>query len=111
MSYGFIRLLRVIDAERSVVEEDLKKLGEFLKQRATSNKNLSYYVLTYVKRGDVDGYVIVEGGDVDKEIDIIETFINSNLVSVKTQIVRSVSEKTISIPLPRNRNFSENTVA
>lgn len=110
MNYGFLRLLRVIDAERNVVEEDLKKLGEFLKQRASSNKKLSYYTLTYVRKGEVDGYIIVEGGDVDKEIEIIKTFIDSNLTSIKTKVVKLDLEKNITIPLPRNRNFSENTV-
>jgi len=107
VNYGFLRLLRVADAQRDVVENDLKKLGEFLKQRAMRNKDLAYYTLTYVRKGDVDGYIIVEGEDVENEIEILNGFIESNLTSIRSQIIRYDSRKTINLPIPRTRNFLE----
>ncbi len=105
--YGYIRLYRDVDVEKRVVEDDLKRLSEFIKHRANTLKDVGYYILTYIDRGDVDGWVIVVGRDknkVEHEIELILGFIESSLSSISGKKVNKPRTDKL-IPIPRTRNF------
>ncbi len=95
----------MIDSSEEVVKEELNKLGSFIKSRAAINKDLSYIVITMVRKGRVDGIVAV-GGDrekVDREIEIIMGYIDSQLETVTAEkIGRVKSYEQLLIPIKKS---------
>ncbi len=106
-AYRFLRLYRLVGYDRMVVEEELKKLIEFIKKRASQNKDLSYITVTMVHKSDVDGVIVLEGKESSKlvkEIEIIKGFIDANLESIGAEIVDEKSIATM-VPIPGRRRF------
>lgn len=106
--YLYLRLFRLIDADRRTIELELTKLAEFIKHRSSCNKDLSYYTLTYVRKGSIDGFVIVESEDEEalaREVELIRGFIESNLSTIRATVVKSRSDGYLNLPLPRGGNF------
>lgn len=105
--YRFLRLYRLIGYDKIIIEEELKKLIEFIKKRASKNKDLSYITVTMVHKSDVDGVIVLEGRDPSKlvkEIEIIKGFIDANLESIGAEIIDEKSIATI-VPLPGKKRF------
>jgi hypothetical protein len=104
--YRFIRIYRDADVDDARIENDLKRLSEFIKHRSRMVKDISYYIVTYARKGESDGLIIVAGYDeekIDREIDLIIGFIESSLESLTYKIIGR--GKNILLPVPVNRNF------
>lgn len=106
-AYRFLRLYRLVGYDKVVVEEELKKLVEFVKKRAGKNKGLSYIIVTMVCKSVVDGVIVLKGkdpGKLVKEIEVIKGFIEANLESIGAELIDEKSA-TIMVPLPEKRRF------
>lgn len=104
--YKYIRLYRVSDTDREIVEREIRKLCEFIRHRSRLIKNISYYTVTYIDKGESDGLIIVTSDRediVDREIDVLIGFIESSFETIRGEIINKVkSKKTLSIPISRN---------
>lgn len=113
-AYRFLRLYRLVGYDKTIVEEELRKLVEFVKKRAGKNRDLSYIIVTMVSKSNVDGVIVLKGkdpGKLVKEIDVIKGFIDANLESISAEIIDEKSA-TIMVPLPgKKRFFSEEKLA
>ena len=108
VKYRYIQLFRDVNSERSIIDSDLVKLGEFIRHRASVNKNISYYITTYMDNDDVNGYIIIAGENedaVDNEAELVVSYIDSSLTSIFGKILGSPKHFK-NIPLPVARNFS-----
>ncbi|OYT40709.1 MAG: hypothetical protein B6U89_01340 [Desulfurococcales archaeon ex4484_58] len=109
MYYYHLRLYRIADVDIAIVEDELRRLGEFIKHRASLNRDISYYTLTFVKKNEVNGYIILGGRERDKierELEIIMGFIESGFKSIVVKPVKSIKSKE-ALPIPLSRNFFE----
>ncbi len=106
MAYRFLKLYRTVDTDQRIIEEELKKLGEFIKHRASQNKDISYYTLTYMSGKDIDGYIIIEGEEsrVEHEIELVIGFIESSLNNLSYKYIKK-AKKIKQLPIPRIGNF------
>jgi len=108
MKYRYIRLYRLVDSDQRVTEEEVRKLADFIKHRASLNNKLSYYVITIAERNSTDGLVVISGVDenrVNYEVDLIVGFVESSLKTIKAKVV-DTDKIEYAIPLPgRARNF------
>lgn len=105
--YRYLRLLRVMDTDRRSIEADLIKLAEFIKYRSGRSRELSYYTLTFVRKGSIDGFIVIESDNEEelvKEVELIRGFIESNLNTIKASIVKH-SGDYLNVPLPKAGNF------
>jgi len=108
VKYRYIQLFRDVNCERSIIDSDLVKLGEFIRHRASVNKKISYYITTFIDKDEVNGYIIVAGEDedvVNSEADLIVSYIDSTLNSIFGKILDNPKHFK-NIPLPITRNFS-----
>lgn len=105
--YGYVRLYRVLDYDREVVERELRRLGEFIKHRSSVVKEASYYAVTYVDGGEQDGLIVVASRSSDvlaRELELLTSFVESTFESIRAEVVNKVKSKKL-LPLPATRNF------
>jgi len=104
--HGYIRIYRDVEQDNNIVETELRKLNEFIRYRSSMNKHLSYYIITYIDNGEVDGYIAVKGDEdrVKQELELINGFIESSLTTLKGRVIEKYSVKH-SLPIPGVRNF------
>jgi hypothetical protein len=106
---SYIRLYRVIDADEEIIESELKNLGEFIKQRSSRKKNVSYITLTMINKEKVDGLIIIRSNDkniVDREAEIIIDYVNSNMETISAEKISNPG-RIEAIPVPTTRSFFE----
>jgi len=107
--YGFIELLRDVDAPDNAVEQDLKRLAEFVRYRASRSKSVEYYIVTMMRKDVSEGLVIVKGVEkayVDYEIELLLGFIESSCSALEGRVLNSITTKnTEYLPIPIIRNF------
>ena len=105
--YGFIELFRDVNASDNIVEQDLKKLSEFIRHRASKSKDIEYYTVTFMKRDNVSGFIIVKGvvkEKVDYEVELLEGFIESSLEAITARVIKKFKKNNI-LPIPITGNF------
>ena len=111
--YSFIRIFKEMDAESNSVDKELKKVIEFIKQRSSVKKNVSYYTITYIDKGNVDGLIIIKSKDEKSarlEVEIVKDYIVSSMEHLSAKVINKPRKyEIIKIPKPP-RFFSEETV-
>lgn len=103
----YIRLYRAVDVNEAEIEKDLRKLGEFIKQRSNSKKSIMYITITFIKKNDVDGLIVLRGKDKEKvelEAEILTDYIESNLETISAKKINN-PRNLESIPVPSLRSF------
>ena len=110
--YRYIRLYRDVEADKNILEDDLRKLCEFIRHRSSLSKNVSYYMISYAEKGSIDSLIIVSSDKEDRvvyEAELVLGFIESSLSSISAKLVKKVSNgKQLLIPI--TRNFSIETM-
>ncbi len=104
---SYIRLYRVIDVEEEIIESELRRLGEFIKQRSGRKKKISYITLTMIDKERVDGLIIIRSNDrdlVERETEIIIDYIDSNMKTISAEKI-SNPKRVEAIPIPITRSF------
>jgi hypothetical protein len=104
---SYIRLYRVIDAEEEVIESELRRLGEFIKQRSGRKKNISYITLTMIDKERIDGLIIIRSNNkdlVEREAEIIVDYIDSNMETISARKIEN-PRNIEAIPIPITRSF------
>ncbi|MET1160240.1 MAG: hypothetical protein ABWW65_04705 [Thermoprotei archaeon] len=107
-SYYYVELLRVVNTSLETLDDDLKKLCEYIRHRASLSKDVVFYVLNYAEKNNVGGLVIISGDDASRvkyEVDLLIGFIESSLSSIRARIIRPKHVKTLPIPVSRKINF------
>ncbi|MEM0380754.1 MAG: hypothetical protein QXX35_01755 [Desulfurococcaceae archaeon] len=105
--YYYIRLYRVSDVDKKIVENEIRKLCDFIKHRSRLIRNVSYYTVTYIDNGDSEGLIIVSGRDretVSREADVLIGLIDSSFETLRAELVDKVKNKKL-VPIPLFRNF------
>jgi len=105
--YTFIRIFKEMNAENDSVDKELKKVIEFIKQRSSVKKNVSYYTITYIDRGDVDGLIVIKSKDeksVRLEAEIIKDYIVSSMEHLSAKIIDKPRKHEL-IKIPRSSRF------
>ncbi|WP_052833835.1 hypothetical protein [Staphylothermus marinus] len=103
----YIRLYRVVDIEETEIEKDLRKLGEFIKQRSNNKKDITYITISFITKNNVDGLIILRGKDkekIDVEAEIITDYIESSLKALAAKKIKNPRNIEL-IPIPGLRNF------
>ncbi len=89
-----LRIYRTTSSERDV-EEELKKLGEFLKTRSQLVSDVEYITTSKISSGDVKGLIIIKSSSLERassEAHLITTLVKSNF---KTLDVEEASDSLI----------------
>lgn len=105
--YQYIRLYRVSDTDREIVEREISKLCEFIKHRSRLIKNISYYTVTYIDNGESDGLIIITSDKeeaVSREVDVVIGFIESSFETIRGEVIDKVKNKKVLL-IPVSRNF------
>lgn len=105
--YYYIRLYRVSDSDRELVEREIRKLCEFVKHRSRIVRDVSYYTITYIDNGESDGLILVTGKREDvvtREVDVLIGFIDSSFETIRGEVISRVKNKKL-VPIPVSRNF------
>jgi hypothetical protein len=83
-----LRLYKLFNSNGDV-DEELKRLGEFLKTRSQVVNGVEYLSVSKISKGDVKGLIVIRG-DKEKAINeaqLISTLIKSNFRSIDIDVV------------------------
>lgn len=86
---GVLRLYRLIGENESLVENELRKLGEIIKTRSQLNRDLEYLSVSKINQGDIEGVLVIRGRQekVSSEIQLLTTLIKTSFKSIDVEDV------------------------
>ncbi|MEM4717482.1 MAG: hypothetical protein QXE81_01825 [Desulfurococcaceae archaeon] len=102
---SMLRLYRVLGEDDSVLNSELKRLGEVIKTRSQLNNDLEYLSVSKINSGDIEGVIVIRGEQdkVYKEVQLLTTLIKSSFKTIDVEDITSSSlEKIIGIKV---KNF------
>lgn len=86
-----LRLYKLFNSSEDV-DEELKKLGEFLKTRSQIVNGIEYLSISKISKGDVKGLIVIRGDEerAVNEAQLISTLIKSNFRSIDIDVVTKI---------------------
>lgn len=88
--------------DEELLREELFKLADFLKARASLGRDVEIYSITKLSRNSVEGYILIRGEreeDVELEAELAASFVKSALQNFDCDIVEDSAVGKLSAKL------------
>lgn len=90
------------EADEELMKEELHKLADLLRARASLSRGVEIYSITKLSRGGVEGYVLVRGErreEVELEAELIKSFVKSALRDFDCEVLEGGALSKLSVKL------------
>ncbi|WFO75613.1 DUF87 domain-containing protein [Desulfurococcaceae archaeon MEX13E-LK6-19] len=105
--YKYIKIMKDAYAKEEEINKEISELMKFIHNRSKENSNVIYATLSYARKGNYEGYIVIISKSVEeleKERDIIKGFVKSRFNHLEIQETAS-PRKGLQIILPIKKLF------